>query len=78
MLNHASDNLGEKDDHFVPEKGTLPWIDVSAALRDAGFDGPFTVELRDYTRGEKPLYKGFEQMLSECRTSLDRIFREPG
>ena len=74
---HASDNRGEKDDHLVPRKGTLPWDDVVAALRENGFDGPFTVELRDYTRGEKPLYKGFEQMLSECRASLDRIFGEP-
>jgi len=73
---HASDNRGEKDDHFVPGKGTIPWNDVAAALKECGFEGPFTVELRDYTRGEHPAYADFDRILSECRASLDRILRE--
>jgi sugar phosphate isomerase/epimerase len=72
---HASDNRGEKDEHLVPGKGAIRWDRVTAALRDTGFDGPFTVELRDYTRGEHPTYKNFDQILSECRTFLDRMFR---
>jgi sugar phosphate isomerase/epimerase len=72
---HASDNRGEKDEHLVPGKGTIPWDGVTAALRETGFDGPFTVELRDYTRGEAPAYKDFDRILSECRASLDRMFR---
>ena len=73
---HASDNHGEKDEHLVPGKGGIPWDGVTAALRETGFAGPFTVELRDYTRGEKPPYRNFDQILSECRASLDRMFRE--
>ncbi len=73
---HASDNHGEKDEHLVPGKGTIPWDGVTKALREIGFDGPFTVELRDYTRGETPAYGDFDQILSECRAALDRIFRE--
>ena len=73
---HASDNRGEKDEHLVPGKGAIPWTGVTAALREAAFDGPFTVELRDTTRGEHPTYGNFDQILSECRNSLDRIFRE--
>jgi sugar phosphate isomerase/epimerase len=72
---HASDNHGEKDEHLVPGKGGIHWKSVTAALGETGFDGPFTVELRDYTRGEKPKYKDFDQILSECRASLDRMFR---
>jgi sugar phosphate isomerase/epimerase len=72
---HASDNRGEKDEHLVPGKGTIPWNGVATALREIGFDGPFTVELRDYTRGENPTYKDFDRILSECRASLDRMFR---
>jgi hypothetical protein len=34
------------------------------------------VELRDYTRGESPAYGNFDQILSECRASLDRMFRK--
>jgi len=73
---HASDNRGKKDEHLVPGKGTIPWGVVTEALRETGFDGPFTVELRDYTRGENPTYGNFDQILSECRASLDRIFRK--
>lgn len=72
---HASDNRGEKDEHLVPGKGDIPWTGVTTALRETGFDGPFTLELRDYTRGEKPAYKDFDEILSECRTALDRILR---
>jgi sugar phosphate isomerase/epimerase len=72
---HASDNRGEKDEHLVPGKGAIPWDDVAKALRETGFDGPFTVELRDYTRGENPDYRDFDQILAECRASLDRMFR---
>jgi len=74
---HASDNHGKKDEHLVPGKGAIPWDHVTAALRETGFDGPFTVELRDYTRGENPMYRDFHQILGDCRTSLDRIFRDP-
>ena len=48
---HASDNRGEKDEHLIPGKGAIPWNGVTKALRETGFDGPFTVELRDSTRG---------------------------
>jgi sugar phosphate isomerase/epimerase len=72
---HASDNRGEKDEHLVPGKGAIPWNSVTAALRETGFDGPFTVEIRDSTRGEDPEYEDFDQILTECRASLDRMFR---
>jgi sugar phosphate isomerase/epimerase len=73
---HSSDNRGEADEHLVPGKGTIPWGGVMKALRETGFDGPFTVELRDSTRGEDPAYRDFDQILSECRASLDRMFRK--
>jgi len=73
---HASDNHGAEDDHLVPGKGSIPWSRVIGALREVGFQGPFTVELRDFTRGENPSYRGFDQILSECRAFLDRLFRE--
>jgi sugar phosphate isomerase/epimerase len=72
---HASDNRGEKDEHLVPGKGTIPWDGVMKALAEIDFDGPFTVELRDYTRGENPAYADFDGILSECRASIDRICR---
>ena len=74
---HASDNHAAEDDHLVPGKGSIPWDRVMAALREVAFHGLFTVELRDYTRGDDPPYRGFEQILAECRASLDRFLRGP-
>lgn len=70
---HASDNHAVQDDHFVPGRGSIAWDRAIAALRETGFSGPFTVELRDYTRGDPPLYRNFEEILAECRESLDRL-----
>ena len=69
---HASDNLSGRDDHLVPGRGSIPWKPVFAALSEIGFGGAFTVELRDYTRGEDPLYNSFDEILTECRSTLDR------
>ncbi len=67
---HASDNNGVRDDHYVPGRGTIDWKEAVSALGKVGFDGPFTIELRDYTRGEYPLYDGFEEILDECSSAL--------
>ena len=75
---HASDNHGQKDDHLVPGRGGIAWKEVFAELREAGFPGPFTVELRDLTRGENPPYRSFEEILGECRDALDRFAGEGG
>lgn len=71
---HASDNHAIRDDHFVPGRGSVPWDRAIPALREIGFGGPFTIELRDYTRGENAPYRNFEEILSECRDALDGMF----
>jgi len=75
---HASDNFSDRDDHLVPGRGSIPWVQTLHALSEVGFDGTFTVELRDYTRGDAPLYRGFEEILSECRGALDRYLAQGG
>ncbi len=70
---HASDNHAVRDDHFVPGRGSISWEKAVAALREVGFDGAFTVELRDYTRGDDAFYKSFDEILDECRRALSRI-----
>ncbi len=75
---HASDNRGDRDDHLVPGRGTISWREVFADLCGIGFPGPFTVELRDHTRGEEPLYRSFDEILGECRAALDRFAGEGG
>jgi sugar phosphate isomerase/epimerase len=75
---HASDNNAIRDDHFVPGRGSIAWEKAVAALREARFEGSFTVELRDYTRGEDALYGSFEEILQECRDSLGRYIDGSG
>jgi sugar phosphate isomerase/epimerase len=70
---HASDNHGERDDHLIPGRGSIAWEEVLTELRDIDFRGPFTVELRDYTRGEDPPYRSFEEILSDCRGALEQL-----
>jgi len=71
---HASDNHAVRDDHFVPGRGSIAWDRAVGALREVGFDGAFTVELRDYTRGDDAFYKNFDDILAECSHALARIF----
>ncbi|NNG47418.1 MAG: sugar phosphate isomerase/epimerase, partial [Deltaproteobacteria bacterium] len=73
---HASDNHGQKDDHLVPGRGTIAWSEVFAGLREIGFPGPFTVELRDYTRGDDPRYGSFEEILGESCSALEHFTGE--
>ncbi len=75
---HASDNHGQKDDHLVPGRGAIVWEEVFAGLHEIGFSGPFTVELRDLTRGEDPPYRSFEEILGECCATLERYAGEGG
>jgi sugar phosphate isomerase/epimerase len=73
---HVADNNGERDDHLVPGRGSIAWYEVFAGLREIGFPGPFTVELRDYTRGDDPRYGSFEEILSECCGALKQFAGE--
>jgi sugar phosphate isomerase/epimerase len=67
---HVSDNLAVRDDHFVPGRGSIAWDRAVGALREVGFDGAFTIELHDYTRGEDAFYKSFDEILDECNRAL--------
>jgi len=70
---HAHDNRGDADEHLVLGRGTIPWKQVIAALREADFCGAFSIELRDATRGDDPEYGSFDEMLAECRSALERM-----
>ena len=63
-----------RDDHLVPGRGGIAWEPVISALQEVGFDGMFTLELRDYTTGEDAPYGSFDEILAECGGMLDRLF----
>jgi sugar phosphate isomerase/epimerase len=43
---HLHDNHGERDEHLPPGRGSIEWVPLLAALGDAGYTGPWMVELR--------------------------------
>ncbi len=64
---HLADNMGEHDDHLAFGRGTVPWREVLAATRAAGFRGPFTVEF--------PV-RGDHQALRQCLNLLEEVYSE--
>jgi sugar phosphate isomerase/epimerase len=70
---HAHDNRGDRDNHLIPGRGTIPWKRVFAALNDAAFPGPFSIELSDRTQGDDAPYGSFEEMLADLRKALRRF-----
>jgi sugar phosphate isomerase/epimerase len=49
---HVHDNDGTNDAHLAPGHGTIPWDQVMALLREAGYQGRGALELRDHARGD--------------------------
>lgn len=42
---HIHDNMGNRDEHLLPQCGLIDWKDFGAALQEIGFDGVFSLEL---------------------------------
>lgn len=51
---HVHDNMGDKDSHLPPYKGTINWEGFTSALREIGFSGVLSIEatlaVRDKTQ----------------------------
>ncbi|MBQ8813212.1 MAG: sugar phosphate isomerase/epimerase [Lachnospiraceae bacterium] len=43
---HVADNLGVKDDHFIPFEGLVPWEEIMPILTEIGFSGHLVLEVR--------------------------------
>jgi len=53
---HIADNLGTNDDHMLPYgRGTVPWPEVMAALREIGYTGLFNFEVPGENRCPMPV-----------------------
>lgn len=69
---HLHDNNGQSDAHLPPGAGTIPWAEVLARLAAAGFDGCGALEVRDLSRGERPV----ADTLAETLAASAQIFPE--
>ena len=51
---HINDNKGEKDEHQLPYLGSIEWKPVLMALKEIGYEGDFTYEIHNFTKGFEP------------------------
>ena len=65
---HLADNEGDEDDHLAFGCGTVPWREVLAATRAAGYGGPFTIEF--------PVRSATDGAFRRCMDLLGELFRE--
>lgn len=48
---HINDNKGQGDDHVLPYHGTIAWEPFMKALGQIGYEGDFTYEIHNFTKG---------------------------
>lgn len=48
---HVNDNKGQWDDHILPYHGTICWEPFMKALGKSGYEGDFTYEIHNFTKG---------------------------
>lgn len=51
---HINDNKGVWDDHILPFNGTISWIPFMKALGQIGYEGDFTYEIHNFSKGFDP------------------------
>jgi len=69
---HLHDNDGCSDDHLAPGCGTIPWSAVMDALRAAQYTGLGALEVRDFSRGERPA----AEVVSETLQQSAKVFSD--
>ncbi len=55
---HINDNHGQKDEHILPFAGTICWQPFMEALEEIGYEGDFTYEIHNFSKG---FDQGFHQ-----------------
>lgn len=45
-VTHVHDNFGSRDDHLVPFRGTVDWHALMPVLKEIGYEGDFSFEVR--------------------------------
>ena len=48
---HINDNKGQWDDHILPYHGTIQWESFMKALGEIGYQGDFTYEIHNFSKG---------------------------
>ena len=48
---HVNDNKGQRDEHILPYHGTIEWEAFMKALGEVGYEGDFTYEIHNFSKG---------------------------
>ena len=51
---HVHDNDGKRDAHWRPGEGVIDWIGFTAALKEIGYEGVYSLECGPIRNGEHP------------------------
>lgn len=65
---HVHDNYGGADQHNFPGMGMIEWKKVLASLKEAGFDGVFSLELCYPDKFSEPVFE------TSCRLAYSMAF----
>lgn len=74
---HVHDNDGQWDAHFVPGRGNMDWEAIVAALREAGYGGPFLYEIGEPDKDPSKGLERYEPVLVEIGESYHRLIADP-
>lgn len=66
---HVNDNKGQWDDHILPYHGTIDWDAFMKALGQIGYEGEFTYEIHNFS-------KGFDAGFHQEAVKFSRILAE--
>lgn len=72
---HVHDNDGKRDAHWRPEEGVIDWYGFTAALREIGFDGVYSLEtgpIRDKDHPET-WEKNELALINTVKRHIDRV-----
>ncbi len=71
---HVHDNNRASDMHKAPYMGTAPWADIMKALKDAGYEGEFNLELQPEKVPDPAARESYEKYSVEISRYLIGLF----
>ena len=71
---HINDNRGKQDEHLIPFMGTLNMDEIMHALKDVGFQGPFTLEAGSCLRPKNYWLGGRRNFEQDTRLANPPLF----
>ncbi len=66
---HISDNFGQYDDHLIPGKGKIKWVEIIKMLKEISYNDVFMLEILENIEGQD-IYKTLRSIYSNVQKIL--------